>query len=141
MSTKNTFLGRGWSFPPTFGKELKAINMVEDRLDIEESLKLILSTRPGERITNPKFGCAIHNLLFEPLVGSTKSKMEGAIKTAILFYEPRIDLESVTIDTTRELEGIVDIKLDYTIRKINVRSNIVFPFYKLEGTLIDEDNI
>ena len=141
MSTKNTFLGRGWSFPPTFEKELKAIEMVEDQVDIEQSLKLILSTRPGERLTNPKFGCQLHEFVFEPLIGSTIARMKGAIETAILFYEPRITLNEVEIDTDRELDGIVDIKIEYTIRKINVRSNIVFPFYKLEGTLIDEDNI
>jgi phage baseplate assembly protein W len=141
MSTKNTFLGRGWSFPPTFGKELKAIEMVEDQLDIEQSLKLILSTRPGERLTNPKFGCRLFEFIFEPLVTSTIVSMQDAIQSAILFFEPRINLEKVEIDTTRELDGIVDIKLEYTIRKINVRSNIVFPFYKLEGTLIDEENI
>lgn len=141
MSTKNTFLGRGWSFPPTFEKDLKAIEMVEDQKDIEQSLKLILSTRPGERITNPNFGCRLHEFVFEPLIGSTISRMKGAIESAILFFEPRITLDNINIDLERELDGIVEIKLEYTIRKINVRSNIVFPFYKLEGTLIDEDNI
>ncbi|WP_235299098.1 GPW/gp25 family protein [Portibacter marinus] len=138
---KNTFLGRGWTFPPTFVKEKNAVEMVEDEIDIEQSLKLILSTRPGERITNPKFGCNLYDYLFEPTIKSTLTKMKSAIETAILYFEPRITLNNVEIDTSRELEGILDIKLEYTIRKINVRSNIVFPFYKLEGTLIDEDNI
>ena len=141
MKTKNNFLGRGWSFPPTFEKELQSVELVEDEIDIEQSLKLILSTRPGERLTNPNFGCALHNYLFEPLINSTIYLMKDAIEKAILYYEPRITLEEVDVDTDRELEGIININLVYTIRKINVRSNIVFPFYKLEGTLVNEDDI
>jgi len=141
MISKNTFLGRGWSFPPTFEKELKSVSLVEDELDIEQSLKLILSTRPGERLTNPEFGCGIHEYLFEPITTTLKYFLTDAIQKSILYFEPRITLNEVIIETDRELEGIVDIKLEYTIRKINVRSNIVFPFYKLEGTLVDEDNI
>ncbi len=141
MNTKNTFLGRGWSFPPTFEKELNSVELVQDEEDIAQSLKLILSTRPGERLTNPEFGCAIHEFVFDPINPTTKYLLRDAIEKAILYFEPRITLEEVIIETDRELDGIVDIKLDYTIRKINVRSNIVFPFYKLEGTLVDEDNI
>jgi phage baseplate assembly protein W len=141
MISKNTFLGRGWSFPPTFEKESKSVELVEDEVDIEQSLKLILSTRPGERLTNPEFGCTIHEYLFEQINPTLKYFLKDAIQKSILYFEPRITLNEVIIETDRELEGIVDIKLEYTIRKINVRSNIVFPFYKLEGTLVDEDNI
>lgn len=141
MSTKNTFLGRGWSFPPTFEKDLKSVELVADELDIEQSLKLILSTRPGERLTNPEFGCAIHEYVFDPINATTKYFIKESIEKAVLFYEPRITIEEIIIDTSRELDGIVDIKLNYIVRKINVRSNIVFPFYKLEGTLINEDDI
>lgn len=141
MQNKNTFLGRGWSFPPSFEKESRSVQMVEEDIDIEQSLKLILSTRPGERITNPAFGCKLFDYIFEPLVDATIFLMKDTIRTAILYFEPRITLNDIVIETDRELEGIIDIKLEYTIRKINVRSNIVFPFYKLEGTLVDEQNI
>ncbi len=141
MNTKNTFLGRGWSFPPTFEKELKSVELVSDEKDIEQSLKLILSTRPGERLTNPEFGCAIHEFIFDPINPVTVYLLKEAIQKAVLYFEPRITLEKIIIETDRELDGIVDIKMEYTIRKINIRSNIVFPFYKLEGTLVDEDNI
>jgi len=137
MSNK-TFLGRGWSFPPVFNKESATVEMVEDELDVEQSLKLILSTRPGERVTNPDFGCAIHELMFEPIDPTTKYLIKETIRMAILYFEPRITLDLIEVDTTEELDGVINITLHYTIRKINIRRNIVFPFYKLEGTLIDE---
>ena len=138
MYNKNTFLGRGWSFPPEFNKDSSTIEMVEDELDIYQSLKLILTTRPGERITNPDFGCAMHEYLFHPINTTTKFLIKDAIKLAILYFEPRITLHEVILDTSEELEGIINVTLDFTVRKINVRSNVVFPFYKIEGTLVND---
>jgi phage baseplate assembly protein W len=138
MYKKNTFLGRGWSFPPVFNQDSKSVEMVEDEIDIYQSLVLILTTRPGERVTNPNFGCAMHDYLFHPIDSTTNFLIKDAIKRAILYFEPRITLHDVLIDTSEELDGIVGITLDFTIRKINVRSNIVFPFYKIEGTLVNE---
>jgi phage baseplate assembly protein W len=138
MYNKNTFLGRGWSFPPVFNKDSRTIELVEDEQDIYQSLKIILTTRPGERVTNPEFGCAMHNYLFHPIDPTTNYLIKDAIKLSILYFEPRITLHDVIIDTSEELEGIVGITLDFTIRKINIRSNVVFPFYKLEGTLVNE---
>lgn len=138
MYNKNTFLGRGWSFPIVFNPDSSTIEMVEDEKDIIQSLKLILTTRPGERITNPKFGCLIHEYLFHPINTVTNFLIKDAIKLSILYFEPRITLHDVILDTSDEYEGIVRITLDFTIRKINVRSNVVFPYYKLEGTLVED---
>ena len=59
--------------------------------------------------------------------------MIDLIKTAILYYEPRIDLNKIAIDPTDELEGVLLINLDYTVRATNSRKNMVYPFYKAEG--------
>lgn len=134
----NSFLGRGWTFPPVFQNKKGSVEMVSDEEDITQSLKIILSTRRGERLTNPYFGCAMHDYLFNPIDQTTKFMIKDAIKSAILEYESRIILEEVNIDLSEQLEGTVNVELVYLIRKINVRSNVVFPFYKLEGTLVDE---
>lgn len=134
----NSFLGRGWTFPPVFQNKIGSVEMVSDQEDINQSLKIILSTRRGERITNPYFGCAMHDYLFNSIDETTKFMIIDAIKSAILDYESRIILEEVNIDLSEQLEGTINVELVYLIRKINVRSNIVFPFYKLEGTLVDE---
>ena len=134
----SSFLGRGWTFPPVFENKRGSVVMVSDEDDILQSLKIILSTRRGERLTNPYFGCAMHDYLFNPIDDITKYMIVDAIKSAILDYEPRIDLEEVNVDLSEQLDGTVNVELVYLIRKINVRSNIVFPFYKLEGTLVDE---
>lgn len=132
----NTFLGRGWSFPPRFDMINNMTYMVEEEDDIRESLRIILSTAPGERIMNPKFGCGLSSLIFDSIDSLFINRITDSVRTAVLNYEPRVTLESVRVDTSGAYDGHVHVMLDYTIRKINVRSNIVYPFYFKEGTHI-----
>lgn len=133
MDTSKSFLGRGWGFPPEFNRATKAVNMLEDEADIKSSLEILLSTRLGERVMVPDYGCNLDELLFKPLTLTLKTFVIDLIKTAILYYEPRIDLNKIAIDPTDELEGVLRINLDYTVRATNSRKNMVYPFYKAEG--------
>jgi len=133
MDTSKSFLGRGWGFPPEFNRATKAVNMLEDEADIKSSLEILLSTRLGERVIVPDYGCNLDELLFKPLTLTLKTFVIDLIKTAILYYEPRIDLNKIAIDPTDELEGVLLINLEYTVRATNSRKNMVYPFYKAEG--------
>lgn len=134
MSEYNSFLGRGWSFPPEFDKGTKSVKLLEDEDDIESSLEILLSTRLGERIMVPDYGCNLDELLFKPLNLTLKTFVIDLIKKAILYHEPRIDVNKIAIDPINELEGELLINIDYTIRSTNSRKNMVFPFYKTEGS-------
>lgn len=112
--------------------------MVTADEDIRQSLIILLSTTPGERPVKPKYGCDLKSLLFEPIGGSTNYLIKDMIKTAVLFYEPRVDLDEIDIDKAQEPEGKIRITLHYTVRSTNIRSNIVFPFYKTEGTIVTD---
>jgi phage baseplate assembly protein W len=131
-----SFLGTGWGFPPEFNIERKDVMLVDNFEDIHQSLSILLSTRPGERLLNPLFGCRIHDLVFESIDESTKILAIESIRHAILFFEPRITLEQVIIDPSEIYNGILLIRIGYIIRTTNSRSNMVFPFYLKEGTLL-----
>lgn len=133
METNKSFIGRGWGFPPEFNRGTKAVKMLEDEADIKSSLELLLSTRLGERIMVPNYGCNLDELLFKPLNITLKTFVVDLIKTAILYHEPRIEVSKIRIDPTKELEGVLLINIDYTIRTTNSRKNMVYPFYKEEG--------
>mgnify|MGYP003318870550 CR=1 FL=1 len=62
---EKTFLGIGWSFPPTFNKESSDVKMVSDETDIKESLEIYFNTKLGERIMRPSYGCVIHEHIFD----------------------------------------------------------------------------
>lgn len=128
------FLGRGWSFPPTFNRQILGVQMLEKEADVASSLEILLSTTLGERIMLPDYGCNLEELLFESLDTTTKTIIADKIETALLYHEPRIDVLKVTLNSEREMEGIVLIEVEYRIRSTNTRYNIVYPFYKTEGT-------
>lgn len=132
-----TFLGRGWSFPPTFSLVPLGVAMLEQEADIASSLEVLLTTIPGERMLLPEFGCNLEELIFENLDTTTRTLLEDKVESAILYYEPRIELEKVSLDGSRELEGVVLIDVTYRVRTTNSRFNFVFPFYKQEGTDIN----
>ena len=134
MEKFTSFLGTGWSFPPRFHKQLNRVELVSDEPDIRESLIILLSTRPGERVMNPLYGCNLDDLLFAPLNLTLKSYVIDLIETAILYFEPRIDINKIEISENNDLEGELLIELDYTIRSTNTRRNLVYPFYRGEGT-------
>ncbi|MFS8979427.1 GPW/gp25 family protein [Cupriavidus necator] len=131
------FLGRGWSFPPTFRRGRAGVQMLEEEADIASSLEILLSTAQGERTMLPQYGCNMDELVFEGLDTRMKTLMTDKIETAILYHEPRIKLERVWLNASRELEGVVLIEIDYRVKSTNSRFNFVFPYYKLEGTDIN----
>ncbi|MBX2926830.1 MAG: GPW/gp25 family protein [Saprospiraceae bacterium] len=133
-STKN-FLGRGWSFPPAFNRDLKEVEMVEARQDIEQSLEILLSTSLGERVLQPEYGCNLSDLQFDPVNSSFIGYLRSLVSDAILYHEARIRVERIDISEASAdlLEGRLQIGIEYTIRGTNSRFNYVYDFYVREG--------
>ena len=129
-----SFLGTGWSFPPKFNVAQGTVEVTSDELDIQRSLEILLATRKGERVMQPDYGCNLDEMVFEPMTTTFKTYIREMIRTAIIYYEARINLNSVIIDDSRETEGVITIILDYSIRTTNSRFNFVYPYYKKEGT-------
>ena len=139
MAEENkSFLGTGWGFPPNFVKGLNSVELISDEEDIRSSLEILLSTRIGERIMQPTYGCELTKLLFEPIDIALTAYIKDLINDAILYHEPRIVLNDVILDISDSEEGIVEITLDYTITSTNSRYNYVYPFYLNEGTNIQK---
>src|SRR5687767_5091781 len=95
--TIKSFLGTGWGFPPEFHIITNNISMLSDAEDIQSSLQILLSTRPGERVMLPRYGCNLDEMIFEPLTTTFKTYMKDLISTAILYFEPRIDVNDIAL--------------------------------------------
>lgn len=132
------FLGIGWGFPPEFHKHpvSPGVKMVSEEDDIQESLSILLSTMPGERVMQPAYGCGLNAMVFETITESSITEIKDVIERAVLFFETRITLNSIVVNTEDSINGHLHIQLKYTVRKTNTRSNIVYPFYYLEGNLV-----
>src|SRR6187399_3011554 len=106
MSTSNSFLGTGWAFPVQFNKLTGTVEMLSEEADIQNSLQVLLCTRVGERIMQPKYGCNMDVLLFEPIDESLISYIKDLVFTAIYYFEPRVNPENVSVEATAE-EGTI----------------------------------
>ena len=122
------FVGRGISFPMRVDQS-GAIAMTQGGPDIDGSLRMVLSTAPGERLMRPQFCCRIWDLLFEPINANTIGLMAEAVRDAVSQWEPRIDLEDVDIEPDPADASKVSIHLSYRVRTTNDRRNLVYPFY------------
>ena len=128
----NSFLGTGWSFPPTFDFASGEVNLVSDVEDIKESLNILLSTSLGERVMLPDYGCNLNDYMFEALSNSLIGLIKHHVENAILFYEPRIIAENVDVtqaDSTDLIEGRFTISVEYYIPETNSRYNYVYDYY------------
>jgi phage baseplate assembly protein W len=129
-----SFLGTGWSYPPEFVIETHEVLMTSDEEDIQASLKILLGTTVGERFLNPKYGLDLHDMLFEPMSTTMTTFLKDQANIALLIYESRINLLSLEIDTSGQLEGRVSIVVDYEVRATNSRFNLVYPFYLTDAS-------
>jgi len=135
MTKTQSFLGMGWSFPPTFNKVAKAAVMVSDEEDIRQSLAILLSTKLGERIMQPDFGCNLSDFVFAEMDSGLMGDIKSEITYALTQQESRIDVGEIEITEDPNTQGLLFININYTIRTTNTRSNMVYPFYLNEATL------
>ncbi len=134
-----SFLGQGWAFPPAFDPHQRRALLVSQVADIEESLRILFATNPGERVMQPGYGCGLQRLVFETLNESTLTEMRSTIEKAVLFFEPRVTLDELDFDVEDTLNGVLRIRLTYTVRSINTRFNLVYPLYLQEASSVAED--
>jgi phage baseplate assembly protein W len=138
MEKINSFLGTGWNFPPSFDRMNNAARMVSDITDIEESIQIILGTMPGERIMQPEFGCHIRKMVFEKIDAAFVNEVNDIIKYSLLHFEPRVKFIRAEVVQQDQWDGTVIIKVDFSVITTNTRHNVVYPFFKLEGTNITD---
>lgn len=129
---KKAFLGRGWAYPLAPGDGDVAMR-AEDSL-IEQSIRIILGSNPGERVMRPTFGAGLRAFVFEPISTTTLEALRKRVEEALIDWEPRIDVERVSVSADPADPGKVAIDVAYRVRATNTRRNLVYPFYLDEGS-------
>lgn len=133
---ENIFLGRGWKFPPTFSKSKLGVIMLSDEEIVHNSLVVLLSTIPSERIMKPDYGCDLRDFIFEALEVSLIKRMTDRIEQNIIKFEPRVKVINIETEDLSIPYGRIDIHVHYLIKATNSRYNLVYPFYLEEGKVI-----
>ncbi|MFJ8788687.1 GPW/gp25 family protein [Streptomyces sp. NPDC102462] len=122
------FIGAGWAFPPRTDAT-GGIALVRDEREIEESIRLVLATSPGERPMRPEFGCALGDYVFAPADAGTAGQLAYEVRLALERWEPRIEVADVAVRFDEADNGVLYIVIGYAVRGTNDPRNLVFPFY------------
>jgi hypothetical protein len=125
------FLGVGLAFPPAASAGGDVATAAYE-MDIQQSIRIILGTAPGERVMRPDFGAGLKALLFEPMNTATAALAQYNVQRALVQWEPRIDQVTVNV-TPQPATGSLSIDIRYRVRLTNVFYNLVYPFYLTEG--------
>lgn len=131
MEPNTFFLGRGWRFPirPERGRLL----LTEQEEGVRNSIFLILSTAPGERVMRPDYGCGIHDLVFEANTPTLRGTIQALVRGSLVRWEPRIDVIDVRVETLVDQPTHLIVRIDYRLRQNNALFNLVYPFYLQES--------
>ena len=122
------FLGQGWAFPLQVSPRGE-IALASGERDIEQSIRIILETSPGERVMRPEFGCRIHELIFAPNDAATQGLLVLYIEQALERWEPRIEVEEVEITTDPNNGATLLAEIKYVIKDSHDERSIVYPFF------------
>jgi len=129
-----SFLGNGWAFPigaqpPKQGDQAGPIAMLADEAKIAQAIWIILTTSPGERVMRSTFGCGLNQLVFANLSQATLGQVVAKVKSALVQWEPRINVTSVDAAPSTDDPNLLLIGINYVVLSTNSRFNLVYPYY------------
>ena len=126
----NPLVGKGWAFPPRADGR-GGIALAADTAEVEQAMCIILGTGPGQRVMRPDFGCKIHDLAFSPINANTLGQVQRYVEEAIGWWEPRVDLVDVTVETDASMRAVgkLIINIHYKLKNTEDERTLVYPFY------------
>ena len=122
------FLGQGVAFPLQMSQQ-GGLALARGVHDIEQAIRIVLGTIPGERVMRPEFGCRVHELVFAPNNAATHSLAAYYVERALDRWEPRIRVEEVVPVADPGRDGVMLLEIRYVIRDTHNHRSIVYPFY------------
>jgi|TARA_Y100000310_G_C20337850_1_gene648376 phage baseplate assembly protein W len=104
-------------------------SITQYRDEIQQNLKNLLLTSPGERMMNPDFGVGLRHFLFEPRqhnINAIRQRVENQVRK----YMPFIRSLKVQFDTGAEEEyldnsNILSIRIIYDIPDLNLSTSLL----------------
>ena len=132
LNRKQDYIGSGIAFPLQINIQGE-VELSSGKMNIEESIKIILQTNLGERVNRPDFGCRISELLFEPMNIDTMLLVRTYVEEALSQWETRIVVQKVIAEPDLD-KSLVNIEIVYQERENRILRNMIYPFYMQSST-------
>ena len=121
-------IGRGWVFPPRIDPQ-GGMALTSERTELDQSIRIILSTSPGQRVMRPNFGCRLYELVFAPNNNHTAAQARRYVEEALGMWEPRIRVTKVDARPDEQERSRLIIYIQYQVKATHDQRSLVFPFY------------
>ncbi len=133
---QSALIGKGIAFPLKVNLQAN-LNLSKQFSNLEESIRIILGTKLGERVYRPDFGSRLDQLVFAPMNTDTLLLIRMYVQEAIEKWEPRVILENVYVEVASSpvtLEpypeiGQLNINIEYRVKEYHETRSMVYPFY------------
>jgi phage baseplate assembly protein W len=125
-------IGCGWAFPPQIDARGR-LALTNEINELVQSIQVILSTSPGERVMRPNFGCRLHELVFAPNNSQTIAQARRYVEQALGMWEPRIRVVKVGVRADPQEDSRLLVEIDYEVKTTRDRRSLVYPFYLIPG--------
>ena len=111
----------GLDVSPTGG-----IDMIDEEASVRQSILLLLSTMPGERVMRPDYGCELHRLIFSPNDNTTAGLAIHYVRQALDRWEPRAEITHLDAAPNAKAPEHLEIQLEYRLRRTQITDQVSF---------------
>jgi uncharacterized protein len=122
-----SIVGSGWAFPPRIGSS-GGMALTRERAELDEAIRIILTTSPGQRVMRPGFGCRLYELVFAPNNSQTAAQARHCVEEALGMWEPRITVTEIDVRPDPDDGSRLLIAVQYEVKATHDRRSLVYPF-------------
>ena len=106
----------GWPLLPLPDAD-GALTWPDPARSVRDTLRAILSTRPGEQLMRPDFGGGLDRLLHAPNTVTTRRQMRDMVQQAITRWERRIMLDAVEVWEVPDQPASLRVEIQYRLAR------------------------
>jgi uncharacterized protein len=130
----STELSQPFQLTPSGGVAVTTIPSVQ----VQQHLQSLVSTNPGERVMQPKYGVPLANFLFGLDTSQTAAAVSNDVSAAVAKWEPNVNIQDVRTMVSDTSEGLVSINVDYSPGAVAPSSSVISTASILVGGTVIE---
>tara|TARA_Y100000034_G_scaffold42045_1_gene51594 strand:+ start:489 stop:857 length:369 start_codon:yes stop_codon:yes gene_type:complete len=88
---------------------------------VKQNLKMLILTKPGERVMAPRFGVGLHAYLFESFNQGTIARIDSKIREQVGIYMPAVKIVDIVFSAPDPDNNYLGIAIEYAIPGIGTK--------------------